>query len=143
MTDDPTKPQAERPDTPAESEQGLDESTLEALPTHDPDEPVDRADVIGAGARSLAAWCGRFLLFAAAVVVVGWVTGKLWGAILPIVLALLIALVVQIAVGVYQARNGLPPIAVGVHMVLASLTAAAMTVTVLRLKRPVEDVRQG
>ena len=52
--------------------------------------PVDRADVIGAGARSLAAWCGRFLLFAAAIVVVGWVTGKLWGAILPIVLALLI-----------------------------------------------------
>jgi hypothetical protein len=52
VTDDPTKPQAERPDTPAESEQGLDESTLEALPTHDPDEPVDRADVIGAGARS-------------------------------------------------------------------------------------------
>jgi hypothetical protein len=52
VTDDPTKPQAERPDTPAESEQGLDESTLEALPTHDPDEPVDRADVIGAGSCS-------------------------------------------------------------------------------------------
>jgi heme a synthase len=45
--------------------------------------------------------------------------------------------VVQIAVGLYQARNGLPPIAVGVHMVLAALTAAAMTVVVLRLKRPV------
>lgn len=45
--------------------------------------------------------------------------------------------VVQIAVGLYQARNGLPPIAVGVHMVLAALTAATMTVVVLRLKRPV------
>lgn len=44
---------------------------------------------------------------------------------------------VQIAVGLYQARNGLPPLAVGVHMVLAALTAAAMTVVVLRLKRPV------
>jgi cytochrome c oxidase assembly protein subunit 15 len=44
---------------------------------------------------------------------------------------------VQIAVGLYQARNGLPPIAVGVHMVLAALTAATMTVVVLHLKRPV------
>lgn len=44
---------------------------------------------------------------------------------------------VQIAVGLYQARNGLPPLAVGVHMVLAALTAAAMTVVVLRLKHPV------
>lgn len=51
--------------------------------------------------------------------------------------ALLASLIVQIVVGVYQARNGLPPFAVGVHMVLASLTAAAMTVVVLRLKRPV------
>ncbi|MFA5606421.1 MAG: COX15/CtaA family protein [Leucobacter sp.] len=50
--------------------------------------------------------------------------------------ALLITLIVQIVVGVYQARNGLPPFAVGVHMVLAALTAAAMTVVVLRLKRP-------
>ena len=44
---------------------------------------------------------------------------------------------VQIAVGLYQARNGLPPLAVGVHMVLAALTAATMTVLVLQLKRPV------
>jgi cytochrome c oxidase assembly protein subunit 15 len=44
--------------------------------------------------------------------------------------------VVQIAVGLYQARNGLPPLLVGIHMVLAALTAATMTVFVLRLKRP-------
>lgn len=53
------------------------------------------------------------------------------------VVALLAVVVVQIAVGLYQARNGLPPLAVGTHMVLAALTAAAMTVVVLRLKRPV------
>ena len=52
--------------------------------------------------------------------------------------ALLLAVeLVQIAVGLYQARNGLPPLAVGVHMVLAALTAAAMTVVILHLKRPV------
>jgi cytochrome c oxidase assembly protein subunit 15 len=43
---------------------------------------------------------------------------------------------VQIAVGLYQARNGLPPLLVGIHMVLAALTAATMTVFLLRLKRP-------
>ena len=53
------------------------------------------------------------------------------------VTALLSVLVVQILIGVYQARNGLPELAVGVHMVLAALTAATMTVVVLRLKRPV------
>lgn len=51
----------------------------------------------------------------------------------------LILLIVQIAVGVYQARSGLPPFAVGVHMVLAALTAAMTTVMVLRLKKPVEQ----
>ena len=107
MTDDPTQQQDERPPAFVEPEQGLDESTLEALPTHDPDEPVDRADVIGAGARSLAAWCGRFLLFAAAIVVVGWVTGKLWGAILPIVLALLITSVLWPVVA-WLKRRGVP-----------------------------------
>lgn len=48
--------------------------------------------------------------------------------------ALLAVELVQIAVGLYQARNGLPELAVGVHMVLAALTAAAMTVVVIRLK---------
>ncbi|UOQ89067.1 COX15/CtaA family protein [Agromyces endophyticus] len=81
------------------------------------------------------AWPG-YLLFALTLVLViaawrdhlptrAWVTG------------LLAVEVVQIAVGLYQARNGLPPLAVGVHMVLAALTAAAMTVAILRLKRPV------
>ncbi len=52
-------------------------------------------------------------------------------------LALLLITGVQILVGIYQARNGLPPFAVGVHMVLAALNAAAMTVVVFRLKRPI------
>lgn len=54
-------------------------------------------------------------------------------------LALLVTQLVQIAVGIYQARSGLPAFAVGVHMVLASLTAAAMTVVILRMKRPVSE----
>lgn len=55
-------------------------------------------------------------------------------------MGLLIFMVVQIAVGVYQARSGLPPFAVGVHMVLAALTAAMTTVMVLRLRQPAKVV---
>lgn len=51
-------------------------------------------------------------------------------------LALAAAILVQIFVGVWQAREGLPPLLVGIHMVLAALSAAAYTVVVLRLKRP-------
>jgi heme a synthase len=52
-------------------------------------------------------------------------------------LALVAITGIQILVGIYQARNGLPPVAVGIHMVLAALNAAALTAFVLRLKRPV------
>lgn len=55
--------------------------------------------------------------------------------------AMLIAVeVVQIGVGLYQARNGLPVLAVGVHMVLAALAAATMTVVILHLKRPRTEI---
>ena len=56
------------------------------------------------------------------------------------VTGLLVVVVIQIAVGIYQARNGLPPLAVGVHMVLAAVSAALTTVTMLRLQRPVTSV---
>lgn len=51
-----------------------------------------------------------------------------------IVVALLAVELVQIAVGLTQARTGLPEILVGLHMVLACVLAAVMTVTVLSLK---------
>lgn len=81
------------------------------------------------------AWPG-YVLFALtlAVVVAAWrlrLPVRRWAT------ALLVVEVVQIAVGLYQARNGLPEFAVGTHMVLAALTAAAMTVVVMRMKSPV------
>jgi cytochrome c oxidase assembly protein subunit 15 len=54
-------------------------------------------------------------------------------------LYLVIMLVVQIAFGIYQARNGLPALSVGVHMVLAGLASANMTWVVMRLKKPVSQ----
>lgn len=53
-------------------------------------------------------------------------------------LVLVVAIAVQIFVGVWQAREGLPALLVGIHMVLAALSAAAYTVVVLRLKKPVD-----
>ncbi|MDO4241120.1 MAG: COX15/CtaA family protein [Microbacteriaceae bacterium] len=44
---------------------------------------------------------------------------------------LLVTVLVQIAVGVYQARAGLPPLAVGVHMVIAAVAVSLMTRTLL------------
>lgn len=52
-------------------------------------------------------------------------------------LVLVIAILVQVGVGVWQAREGLPPLLVGIHMVLASLSAAAYTVVVLHLRRTI------
>ncbi|MFT3798843.1 COX15/CtaA family protein [Microbacterium sp.] len=43
---------------------------------------------------------------------------------------------VQIGVGLWQARTGLPIVLVNIHMVLAVLLVAAMTVVVLQLKAP-------
>ncbi|WP_285138316.1 COX15/CtaA family protein [Microbacterium sp. lyk4-40-TSB-66] len=81
------------------------------------------------------AWPGYALFVLTLVVVV-----IAWRLRLPVrrwATALLAVELVQIAVGLYQARNGLPELAVGTHMVLAALAAATMTVVVLRLKHPV------
>ena len=85
-------------------------------------------------------WPG-YALFALTLVVVV----AAWRLRLPVrrwASALLVVELVQIAVGLYQARNGLPEFAVGTHMVLAALAAATMTVVVLRLKRPITVERQ-
>ncbi|SMG38426.1 COX15/CtaA family protein [Agreia pratensis] len=49
-------------------------------------------------------------------------------------LALLLIEAVQVVVGLTQARLGLPPLLVGIHMVLAGLLVAAMTAVVLSLR---------
>ncbi|MFS0793725.1 COX15/CtaA family protein [Microbacterium sp. 1P10AE] len=85
------------------------------------------------------AWPG-YALFALTLVIVVIA----WRLRLPVrrwATALLAVELVQIAVGLYQARNGLPELAVGIHMVLAALAAATMTVVVLRLKAPVAATR--
>lgn len=75
----------------SERPEGLTEEEFEALPTYDPEDPVDRADVIAQAGRSAAAWSGRFLLVVAAVVVIGIGLKYISGAIMPVLLGLLLA----------------------------------------------------
>ncbi|MGB4136099.1 MAG: COX15/CtaA family protein [Microbacterium sp.] len=97
------------------------------------------ADVVRTGfdATVLAhvhSWPG----YALAVLIVALLVGAAMLRLPPLrwLVALAAAVLVQVVVGVLQARSGLPPVLVGVHMMLASLSAAAYTVVVLRLKAP-------
>ncbi len=78
------------------------------------------------------AWPSYVMFALTVVLVIGAVARRL--AVAPWMLALLAIELVQIAVGLYQARNGLPPVFVGLHMVLAALMAATMTVALMKLK---------
>lgn len=103
---------------------------------HSGDANVQRDGFDASLLAHIHAWPG-YLLVLLTVVLLVWARR---GGLAPAasLTALLAVQCVQVAVGIYQARSGLPPLAVGVHMVLASLTAAAMTVVVLRLKRPAD-----
>ncbi|MFV0319878.1 MAG: COX15/CtaA family protein [Microbacterium sp.] len=87
----------------------------------------------------LHAWPGYSLFFLTVVLLIGSWRPTSTAPSLALWTAVLVMLeLVQIVVGLYQARNGLPELAVGTHMVLAALTAATMTVVLLRLRNPVE-----
>lgn len=104
---------------------------------HSGDANIQREGVDATLMSHIHAWPGYMLVLLTVVLVIwarrdrlrpaGWLT------------ALLVLQAVQVALGLYQARNGLPPLIVGMHMVLASLSAAGMTAVVLRLKRPVAE----
>lgn len=83
----------------------------------------------------LHSWPGYALAVLLALLTAVALTHRLRPA--PWLLTLVIIVMVQIFVGVWQARNGLPELLVGTHMVLAALAAAAYTVVVLRLRKPV------
>lgn len=86
----------------------------------------------------LHAWPG-YITLALSLVLLVWARVKKLRPYRAIV-GVLVLMIIQIVVGVYQARSGLPPFAVGVHMVLAALTAAMTTVMMLRLKQPASTV---
>ncbi|MDO5731437.1 AI-2E family transporter [Corynebacterium sphenisci] len=70
-----------------------DDEAIDDLLDESAAETIDRADVIGEGARWFAAWCLRFLIVAAALYV-GWRgLSKVWGGLLPVLLALIVSTV--------------------------------------------------
>jgi len=86
-------------------------------------------------------WPAYITLALSVVLVIGALTLRL-----PIrrwALLLLLVEFAQIAVGLIQARMGLPPLLVGIHMVLACVLAAAMTALILHLKVPVASAARG
>ncbi|WP_105565128.1 COX15/CtaA family protein [Microbacterium halophytorum] len=97
------------------------------------------ADVVrdGFDASLLAhvhSWPG-YALFVLALVI----AGAAWALRLPTrawATTFLALLVAQILVGVWQANAALPPLLVGIHMVLAALSASSWVVLVLRMKEP-------
>lgn len=82
---DAHKSAATQPDLPEDAEH------LDELVSETNSESIDRADVIGEGARWFAGWCLRFLISAAAIYVMAIVLGKIWSGVLPVLLALIVA----------------------------------------------------
>ena len=78
-----------------------------------------------------------YLLFALTVVVFALSFRMPQVLRLPLWTGLLLGVeVVQIAVGLWQARTGLPIVLVNIHMVLAVSLVAAMTAVLMHLKAP-------
>lgn len=104
---------------------------------HSGDEDVVRDGFDATWLSHVHSWPGYLLLALALTIAMA-----AWARHLPTrgwSLVFLGALLVQIVVGVWQANAALPPLLVGIHMVLAALTAATYVVVALRLKRPADQ----
>lgn len=89
----------------------------------------------------LHAWPGYFSLAGVVVLAAASVFRGLRSATwTPVLLLLVLA---QIAVGLIQSNTGLPPLLVGVHMILACLIAATMAVVLLSELEPAEADNAG
>ena len=124
--DEPTQPlsldQLEQEMRRQRHKDALEASDHTSLPTPNPRNPVDRADVIGEGAKAAAAWSGRFLLVAAALALTIWVLAQVGTALIPLLMALLIASVLYPIVGGLR-RIGVPH---GIGAIISLLTGIAL-----------------
>ena len=84
--------------------------------------------------QHLHAWPGYATRVLTIVLLAASVRSKL--PVRSFIVTLLLIELAQIAIGLLQANLGLPPVLVGLHMVLACVLAAAMTAVVLNLKAP-------
>jgi cytochrome c oxidase assembly protein subunit 15 len=113
---------------------------------HAGDEKTPRNGLDAELLQHFHSWPAYVLLGLTVVLVVAAVAARL--GVTRWALTLLAVEAVQVVVGLAQARLGLPPVLVGIHMVLAALLVAAMTALVLSLRSsagpatPVDDVRE-
>jgi cytochrome c oxidase assembly protein subunit 15 len=111
---------------------------------HAGDEKTPRNGLDAELLQHFHSWPAYVLLGLTVILVVAAVAGRL--GVTRWALTLLAIEAVQVVVGLAQARLGLPPVLVGIHMVLAALLVAAMTALVLSLRSsqgpatPVDEV---
>jgi predicted PurR-regulated permease PerM len=98
----------ERQDTPDPDRAAV---TTAPAPTH------DRGPKVQAASRTLAIASWRFLLITAALVVIGYVLGRLWSILLPVVLGLLIATVLWPATRFLRTHRWPPALAASVVLI--------------------------
>lgn len=99
---------------------------------HAGDEKTPRNGLDAELLQHFHSWPAYGLLAVTLVLVAGAFIGRL--GVTRWALALLGVEAVQVVVGLAQARLGLPPLLVGIHMVLAAVLVAAMTALVLSLR---------
>jgi cytochrome c oxidase assembly protein subunit 15 len=113
---------------------------------HAGDEKTPRNGLDAELLQHFHSWPAYVLLGLTVVLVVAAIAARL--GVTRWAITLLAVEAVQVVVGLAQARLGLPPVLVGIHMVLAALLVAAMTALVLSLRSsagpaaPVDDVRE-
>lgn len=100
---------------------------------HSGDENVIRDSSAWEPLVHVHAWLAYALGAALLAILIGGIVDREWRFVTAVGLVIGVV-VVQIVVGILQARLGLPPILVGVHMVLAGLTVALGTLMVDRTK---------
>lgn len=86
--------------------------------THPP--PRDRGAVIGDGFTRLARWSLRLLLIAVGAALCGWLVGRLWVGIFPVLLALIVATVLW-PLTAWLRRHRVPSALAAVLVLLGSL----------------------
>jgi len=90
----------------------------------------DRAAVIEDGFGVLQRWGLRIVLIAAGVFVLGWIIGKLWVVIFPMLLAVIVSTVLQPGAG-WLRRHRVPSALAALAMLLAFLLAVTLLIVIL------------
>ena len=92
--------------------------------------PRDRAAVLEDGFAGLQRWGLRIVLIAAGVFVLGWIIGKLWVVIFPMLLAVIVSTVLQPGAA-WLRRHKVPSALAALAMLLTFLLAVTLVIVIL------------